>query len=251
MSSGLKSLIHVLAKEEDAGGAWRTINGTPVFIKEGQSVADAIEKRFDESPKKESSSPKAPSVDKGGKVVRFKSGAQADKLLKDSASQWSEGDGYFDNKVVKDYAGTSDSFLINKYLRTGQGDKSLKDKANALAKVLDKTSFPMDAEVVRSINPKTPEERAAILKSFSVGDEFKDPAFTSTTANVKYADEWASKFKADPIKVTVEIPKGAKAAYLPKETVGKQEWEVLIQRGSTYRVKSVEGSHVTLELRAA
>jgi hypothetical protein len=33
-----------LADEEN--GAWRTINGTPVFIKEGQSIDDAIKARF-------------------------------------------------------------------------------------------------------------------------------------------------------------------------------------------------------------
>jgi hypothetical protein len=33
-----------LADEE---GAWRTINGTPVFIKEGQSIDDAIKEKFE------------------------------------------------------------------------------------------------------------------------------------------------------------------------------------------------------------
>lgn len=31
---------------EDEGGVWRTINGSPVFIKDGQSVDDALAERF-------------------------------------------------------------------------------------------------------------------------------------------------------------------------------------------------------------
>lgn len=31
---------------EDAGGVWRTIRGTPVFIEDGQSVADAVKEKF-------------------------------------------------------------------------------------------------------------------------------------------------------------------------------------------------------------
>jgi hypothetical protein len=31
---------------EDEGGVWRTINGSPIFIKDGQSVDDALKERF-------------------------------------------------------------------------------------------------------------------------------------------------------------------------------------------------------------
>lgn len=39
--------VLVMASEaKDEGGVWRTINGTPVFIKEGQDVGEAVRERF-------------------------------------------------------------------------------------------------------------------------------------------------------------------------------------------------------------
>jgi hypothetical protein len=184
----------------------------------------------------------------------YKTGAAAEKDLASSADQWSDDDpdDYFANQAIKQYAGTSDSFRVNDCLRVNCSDKGLKEKADNLAKTIDKTSFPKDVQATRAINPKSDEERQAILESFKakVGKEFTDPAFVSTTANKKYADDWAKKMggKTAPIKCTVLVPKGAKAAYIPKSHVGKQEWEVLIQRGSKFRVREASDDGVVLEL---
>lgn len=180
----------------------------------------------------------------------FKSGNEAEKVLGASASQWSEGDDYFDNKGVKNYAGTSDSWLINNCLRVDCGKRGLREKADALSETLDKAKFPMNLSVGRAINVKDIGEKESILSSFKsmVGKEFTDKAFVSTTANHKYVDTWSKNSKIEPIRCTVLVPKGAKAAYLPKSIVGRQEWEVLIQRGSKFRVKEVFGSNVVMEV---
>lgn len=182
---------------------------------------------------------------------KYKNGNEAEKDLAPSSSQWAEDPSdYFGNRAVKAYAGTSDSFRINDCLRKNCGDAQLTAKADALAEVLDKTAFPKDVEVYRSINVKTDAEKAALMANFqaNLGKSFTDNAFVSTTANAKYADEWAKKFGGNVINVKVKVPKGAKAAYLPKDVVGKQEWEVLVQRGAKYKVVSIEGNNVQLEL---
>jgi hypothetical protein len=193
-----------------------------------------------------------PKATGGGKrkPAKYASGAKAEKELAGSADQWSEGTDYFDNRAVKAYAGTSNSFAINDCLRRKCGDARFVTQADELATAIDKATFPKEIEAYRSINPKDANERAAILEQFSanVGKEFVDPAFVSTTANKKYAETWSKNAKAEPINVTVVVPEGAKAAYLPKAVVGRQEWEVLIQRGSKFKVKSVDGGNVTLEL---
>lgn len=184
-------------------------------------------------------------------AVRYRSGDHAEKDLAPSARQWAEDTSdYFANRAVKAYAGTSDSFRINEHLRKGGDNPDLQAKADALAAVVDKARMPKSVEAYRTINPKTPEEKAQILQKFkdSVGKTYTDPAFTSTTANKAYSDEWAAKFKSDPIKMTVHVPQGSKAAYIPKDVTGRQEWEVLVQRGSKFKVKSVEGSNVVVEL---
>lgn len=208
-----------------------------------------------EKPKPEAEKPKpkpeAESDKPVSKFAKFGSGNKAEAELAESASQWSEGTDYFDNKAVKAYAGTSDSFRVNACARVNCTDKQLRQKADDLAKVIDKAKFPKDAQVSRSINAASAEERGKLLAEFkaNVGKEFTDNAFVSTTANKKYADEWGKNAKAPPIKVTVLVPKGSKAIYLPKDIVGRQEWEVLIQRGSKFKVREASDSgEVVLEL---
>ena len=183
-------------------------------------------------------------------VKKFKNGKEAEEVLAKSAKQWMDGpaDDYFANKAVKAYAGTSDSFRINDCLRQKCGDKGLSSKAEELKKTIDKASFPESIESHRSINPKTREERDGILAFFekNVGQSFVDSAFVSTTANKDYAKKWSKGSMVEPITVAVHVKKGSKAIYIPQD-IGK-EWEVLIQSGSKFRVKSVSGGNVVMEL---
>ena len=240
------------------GGGIDTSCGSGSGSGDSKKPPRASDKPVADKPKKppkqdkpESSAPSGSGSDK--KIGEFKklSAANAEKELSKSANQWSEGNDYFANRAVKAYAGTSDSFLINNCLRTNCGDKNWKDKAEALGKVLEKTSFPMDVQAHRAINPKDDVDRQKILEHFksNQGQTFVDSAFVSTTANKKYADDWSKKMgKNEPIKVMVLVPQGAKAAYMPKDIVGRQEWEVMIQKGSKFKVRSVEGNDVVLEL---
>ena len=207
-------------------------------------VEKPVESDSDEKPKAK--------PEKAGEFKKFKNGKEAEEILAKSAKQWMDGpaDDYFANKGVKAYAGTSESFRINDCLRQKCGDKGLDSKAADLKKVIDKAAFPESIESHRSINPSTPESRAEILAFFEkrVGQTFVDSAFVSTTANKAYAKTWAKGAKAEPISVTVHVKGGSKAIYVPKDITGRQEWEVLIQSGSKFRVKSVEGSSVVMEL---
>lgn len=258
-------------KSKLTGGQWVTLdNGVKVYLRSGRIVVGPAPLKGPVPAGSGSSKGKKGVSKEGGEKEgngsksagsqgptgispkRFRSGDDAEKELSPSSKQWAEDPSdYFSNRAVKAYAGTSDSFRINDHLRKGGSDPDLQAKADALASVIDKARMPRAVETYRSINPKTPEEKAAILARFreNVGKVFTDPAFTSTTANKKYADDWAKKFKSDPIRMTVHVPEGAKAAYIPKEITGRQEWEVLVQRGSKFRVKSVEGSNVVVELQ--
>jgi len=191
-----------------------------------------------------------PSATRPRAFKAFGSGSAAEAALAKSAAQWSDADpaDYFANKPIKAYAGTSDSFAINNALRQGLKDPQLQAKALDLAAVLNKTDFPADVKTYRAINAKTAAEQTTILDGFrkQIGGTITDNAFVSTTANKTYADKWAKT--ANGIQVTVLVPKGAKAAYIPKTHVTRQEWEILIQRGSRFVVKSVTGTQVVLEL---
>lgn len=186
------------------------------------------------------------------KFRTFKSGTEIEKVLGPSAEQWADGppDDYFANRPIKAYAGTSDSFLINKALRQGKPSTIMAGKIKELQDLLDKASFPEGVQAFRSIDAKSQAEQTAILDHFTkhIGKTIIDKAFVSTSANQGYADNWAKGEHA--IKVRVNVPKGAKAAFLPKAYVSRQEWEILIQSGSKFSVVNVSGNTVTLELKS-
>lgn len=175
---------------------------------------------------------------------------EAENELSASASQWSDGNDYFANKGVKQYAGTADSFKINQGLRTGKMDSRTEEYVSNLTKQIDRASFPVDIITHRAITATNSKERDAVLSFFQerVGKTFTDKAFVSTTANAEYAKSWGKKSEGKPLMCRVLVPKGAKAAYLPKSIVGKQEWEVLIQRGSKFRVHKADEDGIEVEL---
>lgn len=180
--------------------------------------------------------------------TRFSGGDDAEKAL--ATGNVSEGD----RKVLRQYVGTPKSYTLNKSLRKGKLNDSQKERAEQLRQVIEKHKIARDVEVARNIVPETAEERKRILASFAsnVGKTFTDPAFVSTSANTEYAKSWGrfTPSGLDPIEVRISVPKGAKAMYVEKGIGKRQEWEVLIQAGTSFRVKEadVNSRHVVLEI---
>ncbi len=182
----------------------------------------------------------------------FKNDKEADAALMKAHADFYKKLDYFAQMPIKGYAGTDHSYAVNKGLREGsfKGNNRAKEIADKLTDVLDKVSFPMTVKAFRAINADTDEEGEAILANFkaNVGKAIVDKAFVSTTVSEKYARKWGEGSEAPGVLVEVVIPKGSKALYIPKEVSGKQEYEVLVQRNSKFKVQSVEGSIVKLEL---
>lgn len=183
----------------------------------------------------------------------FKTPQQAEKVLGAGSEEWQGKLNDDDRRGVSGYAGTANSFMVNDGLRNGGKFKTptAKITAERMKAALDKASMPQAVTGYRAINPTTDAERAKILESFksSEGKSIVDKAFVSTTANKQYAETWSKNAKAEPINVQVLIPKGAKAAYLPKDMVGRQEWEIVLQAKSSFKVVSVAGNNIVLEMQ--
>jgi len=71
------------------------------------------------------------------------------------------------------------------------------------------------------------------MRQLKPGDEFTDKGFVSTSLV-----SWEA-FK-ERVNVRITIPKGSRAAYLEDLTENKGEFEMLLARGSTFRVESSE-----------
>lgn len=150
---------------------------------------------------------------------------------------------------IKGYAGTDSSRAINRSLRDGEtassGDKQTIDR---LTKTLDKQSLPVDVKTYRAVRPGEGADKMFANFQSNVGATVTDKGFTSTTASKAYANKWGGE---GAVMVSVQVPKGSKAMYL-SDIGGRQEHEVLVQRGSKYKVLSAgvkDGvRHVSLQL---
>ena len=109
-------------------------------------------------------------------------------------------------------------------------------------------TIPEDMVLYRGINSEYSDR---LMRSYEVGDLFQDPAYSSTTTSLESAEIWASSHNADyvpsvpgkkPPGLVLEIvaPAGTRGIYLPAYLGGEvdhgDELEVLLDRGTTFRV---------------
>ena len=109
-------------------------------------------------------------------------------------------------------------------------------------------TIPEDMVLYRGIHSDYSDK---LMRSYEVGDLFQDPAYSSTTTSPASAEIWASSHNADyvpsvpskkPPGLVLEIvaPAGTRGIYLPAYLGGQvdhgDELEVLLDRGTTFRV---------------
>jgi ADP-ribose pyrophosphatase YjhB (NUDIX family) len=109
-------------------------------------------------------------------------------------------------------------------------------------------TIPEDMVLYRGINSEYSDR---LMRSYEVGDLFQDPAYSSTTTSLESAEIWASSHNADYVPsvpgekapgLVLEIiaPAGTRGIYLPAYLGGQvdhgDELEVLLDRGTTFRV---------------
>ena len=130
------------------------------------------------------------------------------------------------------YAGSTFS-RVNNGLRANAGDiekVQAKKTVAALDKAIQRGTVPEDVVVYRGINSST------LANKFSVGDEFQDHGFVSTSLDKKIGE----KFGKEAV-LEITVPKDAKALAFDSIYKGghMDEHELLLPRGSKFRVTDV------------
>lgn len=122
---------------------------------------------------------------------------------------------------------------INSQLRAG-------DKSNPIIKIID-------AAILRSrLSQSIIVWRGTkILEGFKIGDEVTELGYVSTSTNYFTA---ANEFGgASGIQTKIFIPKGANALYL-EPFIKNGQHEVLLPRGSKFRINKIEETEISLSL---
>lgn len=174
----------------------------------------------------------------------------------------------FMNPDVTDAQRKASSFLItyqgpayvqvNKALRSKEVDEKSKRIIDGLDSLFDSApTTPRDSILFRGVSG---EYSNTMFNSYEVGDLFTDAAYASTSADEEIsADVFASDGTNDELQLVVEIfvPQGSRAislnSYLGSYSREEEEQEVLLDRGTTFRVisKTVDADGKTKKMRIA
>lgn len=161
--------------KDDIGGVWRTVGGRRIFIKDGQSLSDAMKE----------------SGKFGGKEQNYNN--LSENLTKE------------DIKVLDYYVMDAGAYDINYVLRNEESIPTENDK-RAIAdmeKAINKSSLKDDVEVYRYISNEN------VFKDIKVGETYVDKGFMSTTYEKNTDRE--DNFQDYKIKAVIKAHKGDSA----------------------------------------
>jgi hypothetical protein len=190
-------------------GIWRTVGGRRIFIKDGQSLADAM---------KES-----------GKFSKQKTFGKS--ILSEDLNDK-------DKDVLNFYVMDAGAYDVNYVLR-GKGEATENDKRaiKDLDEALSKASLNEDVEVYRYISDEN------VFRDMKEGDVYEEKAFMSTTYDEKTDRE--SNYADYKVKIVLKAKKGSKALdvskiYDEQAYDGQKESEIIFARNQKMKLVRVD-----------
>lgn len=139
-----------------------------------------------------------------------------------------------DEKIIKTYTyAPAVSAAMRKGESTEQGDK--------LKAIMDNTASP-ERKVYRGVTG----DFAAKISSLKVGDTFTDKGFMSTSYEKEVANQFAGE---NGVTMTINVPSGfGKSMSISSYSMKPDEAEVLLNAGSTLRIKSINGNEIECDV---
>lgn len=179
-------------------------------------------------------------------AVRFDNGYDADKYHKDKnfvQSRWDNDLTENERKGIVTYTSSAYS-TMNRDLRSDKlAGTRYEKEINAATKGLEKTLLAEDTVIFRGMTggiddfsiwsgiPKSELSKKSVQDSL-VGTKLLEKGFMSTGTNAGSA--WSG------LKLEVYLPKGSQAMYVDPISQYQGEYEILVQRNSTFEIKEVK-----------
>ena len=115
-------------------------------------------------------------------------------------------------------------------------DLSVATEISRLDSAIAANRLPRDVTTYRVMNDPT----GNLIKSLKPGDVFQDHGYVSTTADKNILDGFHSGNRAHRVDMHVTIRKGTPAAPMHELSSFKNEAEILLGRGSKFRITKIE-----------
>ncbi|KKN18321.1 hypothetical protein LCGC14_0956860 [marine sediment metagenome] len=119
---------------------------------------------------------------------------------------------------------------MSDYLRKGEepwGDTKV--QVRALSEALDRSRIPENVMTYRGISEETFEK----LMVIGEGGIYTDKGFISTSINKQFGTGWKLAY------IEIKVPKGIRGASIAQESNHSIEAELLLQRGTQFRIESI------------
>jgi len=140
------------------------------------------------------------------------------------------------------------SVSINSLLRTGKINDvyvasestvpKIKEDIKNIDTAMEKSFLPFDSVVYRSLY-------SDITNNLSIGDEFEDKGFVSTSFNKELVEGW--NYGRENTILKINISKNTKGIYLSKK--GRPfQMELLLNRGTKFKVLKKSGNNIEVEV---
>lgn len=186
-----------------------------------------------------------------GDYKEFKSKKDMDKWGKENFTKWKDGLDQAEKKALLQYAGPM-FFDSNSALRSGESvPEKWKESVEALDRAIDKSTIPEDIVSYRGLWLDGKEQSKKFIEKFVPGAVLSDPGFMSTSINREIASDFGGEQLGSGIVIELRIPKGTKGAYmdvLPENAKHFKQNEVLLGRGTKFKVVSVEKGKAVVEV---
>lgn len=130
----------------------------------------------------------------------------------------------------------------------------LKKISDTISSSIKNTKTTEDIISYRGVDGSRDEKVAQFFNNLKPGDEYQDTGFSSTSINKSIVEGKFSATKGKGANIKILIPKGSSA--LPMQNIGStstkqmydDEFEVLLDKGSKFKVISRKGINITVML---
>lgn len=227
----------------EENGVWRTVGGRRIFIKDGEDLATAMKnsgkfgnKKQEKETKNENEYKKYENFNEEIKELE----EESDKVYQEARKMGTIGS---INTYTEEYYMDVNYYLRNNSFPPNAPD-DYKDYVKKIATDTEKTINKFELKENITTYKGTSSE---YYKDYKVGDTFEMKEFNSTSINKEVATN-NFKDKQNPYTLEIRASKGTNAIYLGKNSANSNEYELLINKGTSYKVIEKSENSMILEV---